>query len=108
MSNKSKTLYTGVTDDLERRVYEHKEKLIEGFTKRYNTTELVYYEVTNDVHAAIEKEKRIKGWLQRKKIALIEAMNPQWTDLSEGWFREVTLSDSEGSQILRSAQNDKE
>jgi len=64
--------------------------------------------VTNDVHAAIEKEKRIKGWLQRKKIALIEAMNPQWTDLSEGWFREVTLSDSEGSQILRSAQNDKE
>ena len=86
MTNKSKTLYTGITDNLERRVYEHKKKLFEGFTKRYNITKLVYYEVTSDVSAAIEKEKQIKGWLRRKKITLIEAMNPQWTDLSEGWF----------------------
>jgi putative endonuclease len=86
MTNKSRTLYTGITNDLERRVYEHKNKLLKGFTKRYNITKLVYYEVTNDVHIAIEKEKQIKGWLRRKKIALIEAMNPQWADLSKNGF----------------------
>jgi putative endonuclease len=96
MTNKSKTLYTGVTEDLERRIYEHKKKLTKGFTERYNITKLVYYEVTNDVQAAIEREKQIKGWLRMKKIALIETMNPQWTDLSEGWFQDITLSDSEG------------
>ena len=92
MTNKSKTLYTGITDNLERRVYEHKKKLLEGFTKRYNITKLVYYEVTSDVSAAIEREKQIKGWLRRKKITLIEAMNLQWTDLSEGWFRDTVLN----------------
>ena len=92
MTNKSKTLYTGITDNLERRVYEHKKKLFEGFTKRYNITKLVYYEVTSDVSAAIEREKQIKGWLRRKKITLIEAMNPQWTDLGEGWFRDTVLN----------------
>ena len=83
MTNKSKTLYIGVTDNLERRVYEHKNKLIEGFTKKYNITKLVYYETTNDVRSAIEREKQIKGWLRRKKIALIEVVNPKWADLSE-------------------------
>ena len=92
MTNKSKTLYTGITDNLERRVYEHKKKLLEGFTKRYHITKLVYYEVTSDVRTAIEREKQIKGWLRRKKIALIEAINPQWTDLSEGWFRDAILN----------------
>ena len=92
MTNKSKTLYTGITDNLERRVYEHKKKLLEGFTKRYNITKLVYYEVTSDVSAAIERKKQIKGWLRRKKITLVEAMNPQWTDLSEGWFRDTVLN----------------
>ena len=92
MTNKSRTLYTGITDNLERRVYEHKKKLFEGFTKRYNTTKLVYYEVTSDLRAAIDREKQIKGWLRRKKIALIEAINPQWTDLSEGWFRDALLN----------------
>jgi len=86
MTNKSKTLYIGVTDNLERRVYEHKNKLIEGFTKKYNITKLVYYEMTNDVLSAIEREKQIKGWLRRKKIALIEAVNPKWADLSEEGF----------------------
>ena len=86
MTNNSKTLYIGVTDNLERRVYEHKNKLIEGFTKKYNITKLAYYEMTNDVQSAIEREKQIKGWLRRKKIDLIEAMNPKWTDLSEEWF----------------------
>ena len=92
MTNKSKTLYTGITDNLQRRVYEHKKKLLEGFTKRYNITKLVYYEVTTDVRAAIDREKQIKGWLRRKKIALIEAINPQWADLSEGWFRDTVLN----------------
>ena len=86
MTSKSKTLYTGVIDNLERRVYEHKNKLIKGFTKRYNITKLVYYEMTNDVQSAIDREKQIKGWLRRKKIALVEAANPKWTDLSGEWL----------------------
>jgi len=86
MTNESGTLYTGITNNLERRVYEHKLKLISGFAKRYNITKLVYYEIANDVQTAIEREKQIKGWLRRKKIALIDAMNPQWIDLSGGWF----------------------
>lgn len=86
MSSKSKVLYTGVTDDLERRVYEHKEKLIKGFTRRYNIMNLVYYEVTLDIQSAIQREKQIKGWLRAKKIALIEKMNPSWIDLSGAWF----------------------
>lgn len=88
MTNKSKTLYTGVTDNLERRVYERKNKLIPGFTRRYNIAKLVYYEVTNDVRAAIEREKQIKGWLRRKKVGLIETMNPQWLDLSKEWLQD--------------------
>jgi putative endonuclease len=86
MTNGSRTLYTGVTDDLIRRVYEHKNKLIEGFTKKYNITRLVHYAITSDVQAAIQREKQIKGWLRKKKIALIEAANPGWQDLSEGWY----------------------
>ena len=86
MTNSSRTLYTGVTDDLVRRVYEHKNKLVEGFTQKYNITRLVYYEITSDVQAAIQREKQIKGWLRKKKIALIEAANPEWEDLSEGWY----------------------
>jgi len=86
MTNRSKTLYTGVTNDLMRRVYEHKNKLIKGFTRKYNIRKLVYYETTDAIQAAIAREKQIKGWLRRKKIALIESVNPQWEDLSEGWF----------------------
>ena len=86
MTNRSKTLYTGVTNDIERRVYEQKQKLVDGFTKRYNLTMLVYYERTNDVRSAIRREKQIKGWLRSKKIALIESMNPLWRDLSNGWY----------------------
>jgi putative endonuclease len=86
MTNRSKTLYTGVTNDLVRRVYEHKNKQIGGFTKKYNIEKLVYFEVTNDILSAIKREKQIKGWLRKKKIALIESVNPLWEDLSEGWF----------------------
>lgn len=87
MTNRSKTLYTGVTNDLMRRVYEHKNKMIDGFTKKYHITKLVYYEETNDIQVAISREKQIKGWLRGKKIALIESVNPKWNDLSEGWFK---------------------
>jgi putative endonuclease len=86
MTNNSRTLYTGVTNDLNRRVYEHQNKLVEGFTKRYNITRLVYFETTSDIRAAIAREKQIKGWLRSKKIALIESMNLEWRDLSEGWY----------------------
>ena len=86
MSNKSVTLYTGITNDLEQRVYQHKNKLIEGFTKRYNITQLVYFSSSDDVTTAIAREKQIKGMLRSKKIELIKTMNPQLKDLSEGWF----------------------
>jgi len=81
MTNRSRTLYTGVTNNLEKRAYEHKHKMIDGFTKKYNITKLVYYETTNDVNSAISREKQIKGWLRSKKVALIESMNPEWKDL---------------------------
>ena len=93
MTNKSKTLYTGITNDLGRRIWEHKNKLIRGFTNRYNITKLVYCESTNDVDAAIRREKQIKGWLRSKKIALIEANNPDWRDLSEEWFGPLKITD---------------
>ncbi|MBI4301682.1 MAG: GIY-YIG nuclease family protein [Chloroflexi bacterium] len=86
MTNHSDTLYTGVTNDLQRRVYEHKQKLVEGFTAKYNLNMLVYYEATEDVQSAIRREKQIKGWRRAKKIALIESTNPQWRDLSERWY----------------------
>jgi putative endonuclease len=86
MTNKSKTLYIGVTNNLERRVYEHKNKLVAGFTSKYNITKLVYYEETNDVQVALAREKQIKGWLRSKKIVLIESDNPEWKDLSLEWY----------------------
>ena len=83
MTNKSGTLYTGVTNNLERRIYEHKHHLVKGFTNKYNIDKLIYFEETSDINAAISREKQIKGWLRKKKIALIESMNPEWKDLSE-------------------------
>ncbi len=85
MTNKSRTLYTGVTNNLERRVSGHNQKLIPGFTGKYNITHLVYYEEFTDIRDAIAREKQIKGWLRSKKIALIESVNSQWEDLSAGW-----------------------
>ena len=86
IASKSKTIYTGVTNDLQRRLYEHKQKLAPGFSSNYNVDRLVYYEETPDIEAAITREKQIKGWLRSKKIALIESMNPGWRDLSKEWF----------------------
>jgi putative endonuclease len=82
LTNKRNTLlYTGVTNDLRRRVYEHKAKLVEGFTKKYNICKLIYYEATQDVESAILREKQIKGGSRRKKIELINRMNREWKDL---------------------------
>ena len=82
LTNKSnKVLYTGMTNNLIRRTYEHKNNLVEGFTKKYNVNKLVYYDITNDVNAAITREKQIKGWIRQKKIDLITEFNPEWKDL---------------------------
>ncbi len=88
MTNQSATLYTGVTNNVVRRVYEHKHRLVAGFTSKYNITQLVYYEETNDVQAALAREKQIKGWLRERKIALIKPANPRWTDLSASWYED--------------------
>jgi putative endonuclease len=96
MTNDSGTLYIGVTNDIVRRVYEHKQKLVAGFTSKYNITQLVYYEQTNDVHGAIAREKQIKGWLCKKKLALVSSGNPKWEDLGADWYKgEILRSRSE-------------
>ncbi len=77
-------LYVGVTNDLNRRIYEHKNKLIDGFSKKYNLNKLVYVEETNDINAAIAREKEIKKWRREKKNKLVNQINPMWNDLSEG------------------------
>ena len=83
-SRKHGTIYIGVTNDLVRRVYEHKEKIIPGFTKDYDVDKLVYYEIYDDPESAITREKRLKGWKRDWKIALIEGSNPNWDDLYPG------------------------
>jgi len=80
-------LYIGVTNNLERRLYEHKNKLVDGFTKKYNLHKLVYFDTTIDVRSAIQREKQLKGWTRAKKNALIENTNPNWADLSEDWYK---------------------
>ena len=86
LTNKSDhVMYIGVTNNLERRVYEHKQELVEGFTKRYHVNKLVYFETTTDVRSAIEREKQLKGWRRARKNELVETLNPEWLDLSEDW-----------------------
>ena len=80
-SKHNNVLYTGVTNDLIRRVYEHKSKLVAGFTKKYKVDRLVYYEACGSIVVAIEREKQIKGWSRKKKHDLINALNPEWNDL---------------------------
>lgn len=86
MTSNTGTLYTGVTSNLKRRVYEHKNKLTPGFTSKYNITRLVYYETTPDAQTALAREKEIKGWRRSKKLDLIKSTNPKWEDLSESWY----------------------
>ena len=85
MNSTTGTLYTGMTNNLQRRVYQHKNKLNDGFTKKYNVNRLAYYEVFYDVKDAIAREKQIKGWRRSKKLDLIKSLNPTWRDLSEEW-----------------------
>jgi putative endonuclease len=100
LSNKSRMLYVGVTSNLERRVFEHRMKLVPGFTEHYGLAQLVYYESTGDVTSAISREKEIKGWVRRKKVALIHSFNPEWKDLSLEWT-------SPNPDTLRCAQGDR-
>jgi putative endonuclease len=86
MASKSRTLYVGVTNNLERRVHEHKRGLLPGFTSRYRVSRLVYFEATENVESAIAREKEIKGWRREKKVALIESSKPTWEDLSAEWL----------------------
>jgi len=88
MANAGRMLYTGVTNNLERRVFEHKAKLICGYTSKYDITRLVYYEATASIRAALAREKQLKGWLRKKKVALIRSVNPGWRDLSDDWDRQ--------------------
>ena len=93
----NKVMYVGITNNLERRVYEHKQKLLKGFTEKYKVNKLVYFEETGDVWEALAREKEIKKWRREKKNNLVQSLNPRWIDLSEGWFK-----------ISRCARNDKE
>jgi putative endonuclease len=89
VASKTRTLYIGVTNDLLRRIYEHKTKAIEGFTSKYKADRLVYFEETNDIHAAIVREKQLKGWRRDRKKELINSVNPTWKDLSEDWYEKT-------------------
>ena len=79
-----KVMYIGVTNDLHKRMYQHTNKLIDGFTKKYNVNKLVYYEATEDIRSAIAREKQLKGWIRKKKNNLVTATNPEWKDLGTG------------------------
>jgi len=87
MASKSGTLYIGVTNSLERRVLEHKNNLVPGFTKKYSCHKLVYFEHFTDIETAIAREKQLKKWRRKKKEFLIRTMNPSWKDLSSDWFK---------------------
>lgn len=86
VTNRSRTLYVGVTNNLKRRVWQHKQGDIKGFTSRYHIDQLLHYELFGDVRAAIAREKQIKHWRREKKIQLIISENPGWYDLSDGWY----------------------
>jgi putative endonuclease len=81
----NKVMYVGVTNNLERRIYEHRNKLVKGLTEKYNVNKLVYFEETQDVASAINREKEIKKWRREKKDQLVNRINPTWKDLSSGW-----------------------
>ncbi|HWY57481.1 MAG TPA: GIY-YIG nuclease family protein [Terriglobales bacterium] len=101
---RSRVLYTGVTGNLARRVFEHKNKLVPGFTSRYNLTRLAYYEAFAYPDMAIDREKEIKGWRRSKKIRLIESVNPNWHDLAEQWSEVYKPDTSTTREIPHSAE----
>jgi putative endonuclease len=87
VSNVSRMLYVGVTNNMNRRIFEHKNKLIPGFSKKYNLYRLIYFEAFGDIRDAIAREKQLKGWTRAKKITLIESASPNWEDLAAEWFK---------------------
>ena len=89
MASRGKTLYVGVTNNLERRVYEHKSGLTAGFTTKYKVTKLVYHEETSNIEAAIAREKQLKSWRRSKKVALVESVNPLWEDMALRWHSDL-------------------
>lgn len=93
MASKSRVLYTGMTNNLSARVLEHKSGRIEGFTKRFRVHRLVYFESYNYVRSAIAREKEVKHWVRKRRVALIESMNPTWQDLAGNWFTPARLAD---------------
>ena len=103
LASRSRNLYIGVTGDLKRRVLQHKQDLVEGFTRKYRIHRLVYFEAYMDVRDALGREKQIKAWRRGKKVAPITANNPLWDDLSREWYKSVTGE----KQIPRSARDDK-
>ncbi len=103
LASRSRNLYAGVTNDLKRRVLEHKQKLVGGFTSKYRIHRLVYFQPFEDVRHAIAREKQIKGWRREKKVALIKANNPTWDDLAADWYH----SPPRKKQIPRSARDDR-
>jgi putative endonuclease len=110
MASKSRVLYVGITNDIRRRVWEHKNDANPGFASKYRIHRLVYFESFKYVGNAIAREKRIKGWLREKKVALIRSANPTWEDLSEDWFDVIRLkadANTSEKQVLRCAQDDK-
>jgi len=100
---RSAVLYTGITGDLRRRVWQHKNKRTRGFTSRYNLIQLIYYECFVDPDAAIHREKEIKTWRRSKKIALIESMNPRWDDLARDWQEMFKPTGTDAPEIPHSA-----
>jgi putative endonuclease len=85
LASASRVLYTGITNDLRRRVNEHQQMRVPGFTQKYRVTHLMYYEAVGDVRDAIAREKQIKAWTRAKRVALVESLNPHWRDLSKDW-----------------------
>ncbi|MDO8716233.1 MAG: GIY-YIG nuclease family protein [Dehalococcoidales bacterium] len=108
-NNAGTVLYPGVTNDLKRRVFEHKNRLVEGFTKRYNIDRLVYYAVGGNIEGVIAEEKRIKGGSRNAKIALINSMNKEWRDLMKScnYIVRICHYDVREPRLLRYARNDK-
>ena len=91
-SKRNGTIYIGVTNNLERRLYEHRNNLIEGFTNKYNVHNLVYYEDVNDIQSALQREKQLKRWTRKWKLELIEKVNPAWRDLADDFNLEINKS----------------
>ncbi len=109
MASRTHVFYVGVTNDIARRVREHKQRVHEGFTSRYNVDRLVWYEVWSHIRSAIAREKQIKPWRREKKIRLIESLNPTWQDLSEEWGKPIQplRRTADPSTPLRSGRDDK-